>query len=264
MENGNKNIRLIEPCEINAYVKQVITNNKGEHKGLILLYKDSRYDMAVLDEIYGPMGWQVSYSEVKGSLYCTIGVFDPQRSQWVEKTSNGMESDIEAQKGEASDAFKRAGFLWGIGRELYTTPLIFVDLTAEEVYAGKDGKMKLKPSVVFSVKEIGYDEKRSISMITITDRRGIQRFHWEAGRVSKPTQPPVQPPAPQPTVQMPPFEIPDSKDQLALMLEGLGADLRKVFVAYKKSSLEEMTVEDLKQAYIRKYNAMNKSTKEVQ
>ena len=78
-----------------------------------------------------------------------------------------------------------------------------------------------------------------------------------------PPQPPVQP-APQPAVQMPPFEIPDSKDQLALMLEGLGADLRKVFVAYKKSSLEEMTVEDLKQAYIRKYNAMNKSTKEVQ
>lgn len=79
-----------------------------------------------------------------------------------------------------------------------------------------------------------------------------------------PPQPPVQPPAPQPAVQMPPFEIPDSKDQLALMLEGLGADLRKVYVAYKKSSLEEMTVEDLKQAYIRKYNAMNKSAKEVQ
>ena len=79
-----------------------------------------------------------------------------------------------------------------------------------------------------------------------------------------PPQPPVQPPAPQPALQMPPFEIPDSKDQIALMLEGLGADLRKVFVAYKKSSLEEMTVEDLKQAYIRKYNAMNKSTKEVQ
>ena len=79
-----------------------------------------------------------------------------------------------------------------------------------------------------------------------------------------PPQPPVQPPAPQPALQMPPFEIPDSKDQIALMLEGLGADLRKVFVAYKKSSLEEMTVEDMKQAYIRKYNAMNKSTKEVQ
>ncbi len=79
-----------------------------------------------------------------------------------------------------------------------------------------------------------------------------------------PPQPPVQPPAPQPALQIPPFEIPDSKDQIALMLEGLGADLRKVFVDYKKSSLEEMTVEDLKQAYIRKYNAMNKSTKEVQ
>lgn len=85
-------------------------------------------------------------------------------------------------------------------------------------------------------------------------------------RQTKQTPPPqpTQPPAAQPAVQMPPFEIPDSKDQLALMLEGLGADLRKVFVAYKKSSLEEMTVEDLKQAYIRKYNAMNKSTKEVQ
>lgn len=85
-------------------------------------------------------------------------------------------------------------------------------------------------------------------------------------RQTKQTTPPqpTQPPAAQPALQMPPFEIPDSKDQLALMLEGLGADLRKVYVAYKKSSLEEMTVEDLKQAYIRKYNAMNRSAKEVQ
>ncbi len=178
-------MRLIRPDEINAYVKQVTRNNKG----LILLYKDSRYDMAVLDEMYGPMGWQVSYSEVKGSLYCTIGVFDPQRSQWVEKTSNGMESDIEAQKGEASDALKRAGFLWGIGRELYTAPTIFIDLNPDEVDTC-NGKQRLKLGVTFNVSEIGYDEKRSIDRLTIVDRYGKQRFHWEAGRVSKPR--PVQ------------------------------------------------------------------------
>ena len=93
-----------------------------------------------------------------------------------------------------------------------------------------------------------------------------QKKQSAPAKQTKQTPPPqpTQSPAPQPTVQMPPFEIPDSKDQLSLMLEGLGADLRKVFVAYKKSSLEEMTVEDLKQAYIRKYNAMNKSAKEVQ
>lgn len=93
-----------------------------------------------------------------------------------------------------------------------------------------------------------------------------QKKQSAPAKQTKQTPPPqpTQSPAAQPTLQMPPFEIPDSKDQLALMLEGLGADLRKVYVAYKKSSLEEMTVEDLKQAYIRKYNAMNKSTKEVQ
>ncbi len=174
-------MRLIRPDEINAYVKQVTRNNKG----LILLYKDSRYDMAILDELYGPFGWQVSYSEVKGSLYCTIGVFDPQRSQWVEKTSNGMESDIEAQKGEASDALKRAGFLWGIGRELYTAPTIFVDLNADEVDE-YNGKKRLKLGVTFNVSEIDYDDKRNISRLTIVDRSGRQRFHWEAGRAAKP------------------------------------------------------------------------------
>lgn len=218
-------MRLIRPDEINAYVKQVTRNNKG----LILLYKDSRYDMAVLDEMYGPMGWQVSYSEVKGSLYCTIGVFDPQRSQWVEKTSNGMESDIEAQKGEASDALKRAGFLWGIGRELYTAPTIFVDLNPDEVDE-YNGKPKLKLGVTFNVSEIDYDEKRSISKLTIVDRYGKQRFHWEAGRVSKPRQQsqpmqsnpqPTQPtPQPAPSMFSPirPFDPLKAKEQIDMQV----------------------------------------------
>lgn len=256
-------MRLIRPDEINAYVKQVTKNNKG----LILLYKDSRYDMAVLDEMYGPMGWQVSYSEVKGSLYCTIGVFDPQRSQWVEKTSNGMESDIEAQKGEASDALKRAGFLWGIGRELYTAPTIFIDLNPDEVDT-YNGKQRLKLGVTFNVSEIGYDDKRSIDRLTIVDRYGKQRFHWEAGRVSKPRQrsqqnqqnqpmqsnpqpiPPTQPtpPTPQPAPSMfspiRPFDPLKAKEQIDMQV-GLDKS-REIFNSFgftTKRQLEDMSEE---------------------
>lgn len=176
-------MRLIRPNEINAYVKTVKNN-----KGLILLYKDSRYDMAVLDEEFGTFGWETSYQEIKGTLYCTIRVWDAQRSHWVEKTSNGVESDMEAQKGEASDALKRAGFLLGIGRELYTAPVIFVSLNQDEV-DNYNGKERLKLGVTFNVSEIEYDDSRNISKLVIVDRFGKQRFKWENGKPSKATAP---------------------------------------------------------------------------
>lgn len=169
-------MRLIRPNEINAYVKTVKNG-----KGLILLYKDSRYDMSVLDEEFGTFGWETSYQEIKGTLYCTIRVWDASRAHWVEKTSNGVESDMEAQKGEASDALKRAGFLLGIGRELYTAPVIFVSLNQDEV-DNYNGKERLKLGVTFNVSEIEYDECRNISRLVIVDRNGKQRFKWESGK----------------------------------------------------------------------------------
>lgn len=104
-------------------VKAKTCTDKG---AMFLIYKTARTDMAVLDEVFGPMNWRNHYETIKDHLYCTIDVYDKETSQWVGKCDCGTESDTEAEKGEASDAFKRAGFRWGIGRELYTAPFIWI------------------------------------------------------------------------------------------------------------------------------------------
>ena len=111
--------RDLRPNEVEARVAQC--SAKGAS---LLLYKTARTDYALLDETVGPERWQCSYSEVKGNLFCDLSIrFD---DGWVTKSNCGTESNMEAQKGEASDAMKRAGFAWGIGRELYTAPFIWV------------------------------------------------------------------------------------------------------------------------------------------
>jgi hypothetical protein len=133
--------------QIDFKVAQVTQGKDGAVWASILAYKDARVDMQVLDEAVGQMNWQVQYQrDSKGVLQCSIGIwdFDSNKSQWVWKTSNGTESDYEAEKGEYSDAFKRAGFMWGIGRQLYDMPKIFVQLNEQDYYM-KDDKPKASP-----------------------------------------------------------------------------------------------------------------------
>nr|DAF04116.1 MAG TPA: hypothetical protein [Caudoviricetes sp.] len=111
--------RDLRPNEVEARVAQC--SAKGAS---LLLYKTARTDYALLDETVGPERWGCDYREVKGSLFCKISIlFD---GKVISKENCGTESNMEAQKGEASDAMKRAGFAWGIGRELYTAPFIWV------------------------------------------------------------------------------------------------------------------------------------------
>lgn len=121
-------MRALRPDEIEVRVGQVF------EKGVsMLLYKNARTDMAILDETYE--AWQCDYKEVKGNLFCGIAVMTD--DGWVWKWDCGTESNTEKEKGEASDAFKRAGFRWGIGRELYTAPFIW--LSVATVPNGKGG-----------------------------------------------------------------------------------------------------------------------------
>lgn len=115
-------MRRLRPDEIEVRIGSV--SKRGVS---LLLYKNARVDMAILDEEYTPFGWQNKYEERKGIMYCSIGVKGPD-GEWVWKEDCGTESFTEKEKGEASDAFKRAGFRWGIGRELYTSPRIFLKL----------------------------------------------------------------------------------------------------------------------------------------
>lgn len=170
-------MRQISASEIQTRVNNVCNNRDGiPFKVVLLLYKDSRYDMAVLDELYTPYGWQTSYECINGTLFCTISVFDAGKGQWISKTSNGVPSKQEREKGEASDALKRAGFLWGIGRELYTAPQIEITLNPTDYYKSKDGAYRL--SAKFKVSKIEYDEKNFINELEIVDQSGNKRFSW--------------------------------------------------------------------------------------
>lgn len=103
-----------------------------KEKGLVLLlYKNARCDMNILDETVGAENWQREHYECKGNLFCRVGIntnyeITNEFEKWVWKSDCGTESNTEAQKGEASDSFKRACFNWGIGRELYTSPFIWI------------------------------------------------------------------------------------------------------------------------------------------
>lgn len=112
--------KALEASDVEARVAQC-----SEKGCSLLLYKDARCDMRILDETVGAENWDCRYREVKGNLFCEVGIFTEDRG-WVRKQDVGIPSNMEAEKGEASDAFKRACFKWGIGRELYTAPFIWV------------------------------------------------------------------------------------------------------------------------------------------
>lgn len=139
-------------------------------KTTLLLYQDARCGMNILDETLGTLGWQKEYYEAKGLLMCKIGVRNPVNGEWLWKSDTGSESNIEADKGLASDAFKRAAVSWGIGRELYTAPKIVVPLTDKDMFNGK-----LCQS--FKVKEMSVDNG-VITSLTIIDKWGHERFKW--------------------------------------------------------------------------------------
>lgn len=158
-------MRLLTANEIDCRI-----GNTTEKGASILLYKDARVDMRILDETYGSMNWQRRHEVVNGNLFCTIEVWDSEKGCWVSKQDVGTESFTEKEKGEASDSFKRAGFNWGIGRELYTAPFIWITTTSDDL--DNRGKIKTK----FFVREIAYNEQNEINHLVIVDGKGNARF----------------------------------------------------------------------------------------
>jgi hypothetical protein len=168
-------MRKLTRDEIDVKVKQVTA--KG---AVLLLYKTARVDMAILDETYGAMNWQSDYKVVKDNLYCGIGVWNQDTKDWVWKWDCGIESredgDGNEKKGEASDAFKRAGFKWGIGVELYTAPFTFAQVETVE----SNGKYYLKDKFQkFIVHGIWYDDNDDIAALVIQDQKGNIVFQWK-------------------------------------------------------------------------------------
>ena len=168
--------RTLEANEIECKVKQV----KGT--GLnILLYKTARTDMDLLDETVGAENWTSDYKEIKGNLYCGIGVKTD--TEWVWKWDCGIESREDGEgnekKGEASDAFKRAGFRWGIGRELYTAPFIWVQPANANIEPKGNGKFSCYDK--FSVEKILYSEdgRRITALSIVNETMKARVFVWQ-------------------------------------------------------------------------------------
>lgn len=163
--------RALRADEIDCRI-QSLSENKNGVGAVVLLYKDARVDMNILDETVGAMNWKRSHELIGDRLYCTISIRD-ENGEWVSKQDVGTESNTEKEKGQASDSFKRAGFNWGIGRELYSAPFIYIKLRNDEVFKDKNGKLKTYSK--FKVSDIEYDENKNIILLVIGDNND-ERF----------------------------------------------------------------------------------------
>lgn len=161
-------IRLLRAEEIECRAASV------REKGLsLLLYKDARVDQRILDEAFGIFGWKRSHQCINGSLYCTVEVFDKENGCWVAKQDVGACGHTEKEKSQASDSFKRACFNWGIGRELYTAPFIWVPAGKAEIQKRGD---RFCCNGRFSVASISYNTDREICGLVVVDGHGQTVF----------------------------------------------------------------------------------------
>lgn len=169
------NFRDLTADEIECRVQSVKQNGL-----VLLLYKNARCDMNILDETVGAENWQREHYECKGNLFCRVGIMCnteiekglKNSSEWVWKSDCGTESNTEAQKGEASDSFKRACFNWGIGRELYTAPFTWIPADKCNISQGKCYDK-------FEVEKIIIENKRITALAIWNTTKNIRAFVWQ-------------------------------------------------------------------------------------
>ncbi len=214
-------IRTLRADEIECRVGAI--NEKGLS---LLLYKDARVDQKILDEAYGAMNWKRSHQQIGGSLYCTVEIWDKEKGQWIAKQDVGTASYSDAEKGLASDSFKRACFNWGIGRELYTAPFIWISAEKVKIEPKGQGRdMKYHTNERFSVKSIDY-AGRAVSSLAVVNSRGQEVYSWSA-----------------PDQASPRGLTPYQKTALGRELVRTGISLDKVLERYGLTGVEQMTQE---------------------
>lgn len=164
-----KEFRLLKADEISCRVNQI--NEKGL---TLLLYKDARVDMDILDETVGCMNWKKEYT--RDNRNCIVSIYDNDKKEWISKEDTGTESNNEAEKGLASDSFKRACVNWGIGRCLYTAPFIYIPASKVEI-TPKGNKFTTYDK--FHVEAIKYDINRNIIALSIKNQNNKRVYLLE-------------------------------------------------------------------------------------
>lgn len=153
-----KEFRTLNANEIDCRIATINQNGLS-----LLLYKDARVDQNILDETVGCMNWQRSHT--RDNANCIVSIWDEEKKQWVSKEDTGTESYTEKEKGLASDSFKRACFNWGIGRELYSAPFIWIKAEDANIVTGNNGKRQCYDN--FIVEQIIYDDNKNIVALSI-------------------------------------------------------------------------------------------------
>ena len=164
--------RDLKADEIECRVQSVRPNGL-----ILLLYKDARCDMNMLDEAVGPMNWRRNHT--RDNANCIVSIWDEKKQQWVSKEDTGTESFTEKEKGIASDSFKRACFNWGIGRELYTAP--FTWIPADKCNIKKDTKGKDACTDKFKVEKIKIENKQIVGLAIYNETKKCRAFVWQKG-----------------------------------------------------------------------------------
>ena len=214
--------RVLRADEIDCRIAQAKENGIS-----LLLYKDARCDQNILDETVGPMNWQRQHT--RDNRNCIVLIWDDQKGQWIGKEDTGTESNTEKEKGLASDSFKRACFNWGIGRELYTAPFIWISNKDCKIVEYR-GKMTCFDR--FTVKGIGYTDGVITGLQIKNQATGKVCYSW--GEINeeapeKPEQPDDEPAEVKPIVQDAPATVETSETIPEMSVEG-----------YLKKSMREM------------------------
>ena len=165
-------IRLLKAEEIECRVATINENGLS-----LLLYKDARVDQRILDESFGLFGWKRSHQCIDGKLYCTVEILNKETGEWISKQDVGTTSYSEKEKGQASDSFKRACFNWGIGRELYTAPFIWIPVSKVTIQKKMD-KYYCKEN--FLVQKIDYNTEKEIVGLKIATDKGNVVYELKA------------------------------------------------------------------------------------
>ncbi len=222
-------VRLLRADEIECRVS--VINERGLS---LLLFKDARVDQKILDETFTPFGWRRTHQSIDGNLYCTVEIWDKEKQQWISKQDVGTVSYSEKEKGQASDSFKRACFNWGIGRELYTAPFIWI--SAENVSIKPKGD-RYTTSEHFLVRAIDYNEEREISYLMIVNGKGKKVFE-----MGKPRKADGKKPVPASNEDIGANIITEiQRAALEKELKRTGVLMEAVLGRYNIQSLEEMT-----------------------
>lgn len=170
--------KLKDPLPISAIDFRIQSINNGKY-ATILPYKDARVDINRLNEVCGVLRWKREHT--RDNKNCIVSVWDTENKQWVSKEDTGTESNTEAEKGLASDSFKRACFNWGIGIELYNYPFISIKLHDKEVQETGKNKPKYRASYDLDLKnwvwKSEFHQGRIIHLSCI-DTNGNNRFKW--------------------------------------------------------------------------------------